>query len=596
MATFADHRAARSRQGRARGGRQGRRNSRVELSKRLTYTLRHGADKLGLQLRPDGFARLDELLSMSSFRGVSQQQVEEVVAADEKGRMTITSFSCEASSDSSTPPVGSELFIRANQGHSMKGVVDEDQLLTKIRCASDIPVCVHGTNSKCWPSIREEGLRCMNRTHIHFAAGLPGESGVISGMRRSCKVLIYVDVAAAMSDGVAFFRSSNNVILSSGKGGILDPRYFSHVEGVSDGEPWKPPTPPVAVTSAASKPAPPDLRGEAAAAAAAAESVAAIGQRRTTSSRVKQLRARSEWMLDRPVTVAGGGRTGCGGGGGGDRGGEAETGEKPAAESETCLGVNTGGGKRPATGGGASSDDAGAAGGVVHGMEIGGASGRAGPACVDVYAILDFEATCDDKGIGGVRFGPQEVIEFPTVLLDATSLDVVDEFRVYVRPVRNPTLTTFCTNLTGIEQPTVDSGVLFAEALLQHTEFLRRNSCLPGQRRSCLFVTCGDWDLKTMMPGQCKLIGANVPSHFKAWANIKKVFQEVVHPERRGSRGRLPPMPDMLSSLGLTLVGRHHSGLDDSRNIARIARELCRRSRRPIRATTVLPPASDEGL
>ena len=28
----------------------------------------------------------------------------------------------------------------------------------------------------------------MNRTHIHFAAGLPGESGVISGMRRSCKV------------------------------------------------------------------------------------------------------------------------------------------------------------------------------------------------------------------------------------------------------------------------------------------------------------------------------------------------------------------------------------------------------------------------
>ncbi|CAN0420353.1 unnamed protein product, partial [Ectocarpus sp. 13 AM-2016] len=42
----------------------------------------------------------------------------------------------------------------------------------------------------------------MNRTHIHFAAGLPGESGVISGMRKACKVLIYVDVAAAMSDGV----------------------------------------------------------------------------------------------------------------------------------------------------------------------------------------------------------------------------------------------------------------------------------------------------------------------------------------------------------------------------------------------------------
>jgi len=38
-------------------------------------------------------------------------------------------------------------------------------------------------------------------------------------------------------------------------------------------------------------------------------------------------------------------------------------------------------------------------------------------------------------------------------------------------------------------------------------------------------------------------------------------------------------MAGMLSSLGLTLEGRHHSGIDDCRNIARIAKELCRRSR-----------------
>ena len=72
------------------------------------------------------------------------------VAADEKGRMTIASLLCEESPDSCTPAV-TKLFIRANQGHSMKGVVAEDQLLTKIRDAADIPVCVHGTNLKCWP-------------------------------------------------------------------------------------------------------------------------------------------------------------------------------------------------------------------------------------------------------------------------------------------------------------------------------------------------------------------------------------------------------------------------------------------------------------
>lgn len=41
-----------------------------------------------------------------------------------------------------------------------------------------------------------------------------------------------------------------------------------------------------------------------------------------------------------------------------------------------------------------------------------------------------------------------------------------------------------------------------------------------------LFCCCaGDWDLKTMLPGQCKLISTGVPAHFRAWANIKRVFQ-----------------------------------------------------------------------
>ncbi|CAN0411405.1 unnamed protein product, partial [Ectocarpus sp. 13 AM-2016] len=49
-----------------------------------------------------------------------------------------------------------------------------------------------------------------------------------------------------------------------------------------------------------------------------------------------------------------------------------------------------------------------------------------------------------------------EVIEFPTLLLDAHSLKILDEFRVYVRPVRHPVLTPFCTRLTGIEQVRIE--------------------------------------------------------------------------------------------------------------------------------------------
>ena len=42
----------------------------------------------------------------------------------------------------------------------------------------------------------------------------------------------------------------------------------------------------------------------------------------------------------------------------------------------------------------------------------------------DFYAVLDFEATCEE----GARIRPQEIIEFPTVLLDGATLEPVAEF------------------------------------------------------------------------------------------------------------------------------------------------------------------------
>lgn len=54
----------------------------------------------------------------------------------------------------------------------------------------------------------------MSRNHIHFAPGLPQEDGVISGMRKSCDVYIYIDMVQAIKDGIDFYISSNNVILT----------------------------------------------------------------------------------------------------------------------------------------------------------------------------------------------------------------------------------------------------------------------------------------------------------------------------------------------------------------------------------------------
>mmetsp|Transcript_36867 Transcript_36867/g.105639 ORF Transcript_36867/g.105639 Transcript_36867/m.105639 type:complete len:168 (+) Transcript_36867:382-885(+) len=77
-----------------------------------------------------------------------------------------------------------------------------------------------------------------------------------------------------------------------------------------------------------------------------------------------------------------------------------------------------------------------------------------------------------------------------------------------------------------------------------------------------VFVTCGDWDLKTMLPAQCAVSGVEVPLAMRTWINIKKVASHCF------SR-RIDGMPALLQRCGLSLEGRHHSGIDDAINIAR---------------------------
>ena len=135
-----------------------------------------------------------------------------------------------------------DYLIRANQGHSI--TVDTDGLLTPItKDAGNIPATVvHGTDDRAWPLIlKSGGLRRMTRTHIHFAPGLPAgftsleenidAASVVSGMRASSTVLIYIDVDAALEQGIPFFVSENGVVLSPGdEGGVLPYTFFKRVE------------------------------------------------------------------------------------------------------------------------------------------------------------------------------------------------------------------------------------------------------------------------------------------------------------------------------------------------------------------------------
>jgi 2'-phosphotransferase len=214
----------------------------TQVSKKMAWLLRHGAEEEGLQFLEGGFLNLSDVLANRKFRSmkVTFAEVKDVVAADEKQRYSMVSKEdADASSDKPA-----DFLIRANQGHSVKM---EDEGLLKPVTKDDMPAsAVHGTTHAAWSLIvASGGLKAMGRNHVHFASGLPagfksvvedGESAgdaapVISGMRKTSTILVFLDLAKAMDAGLVFGMSDNGVVLTEGnKEGLVPLEFFQRVE------------------------------------------------------------------------------------------------------------------------------------------------------------------------------------------------------------------------------------------------------------------------------------------------------------------------------------------------------------------------------
>ena len=205
----------------------------VQLSKALAYILRHGAQKEHIHIRSDGYVRVSDILARPKIQKITMPgdhapdlaDIEHVVSSNAKKRFELSSGTDEGPGDGRGPV----LWIRAVQGHSLEDVKDvSTDALTLDNVALHLPLrdestgdymAIHGTQAEAWDHIRaSHELRRMGRNHIHMAQGLPGDSGVISGMRNSSTHLLYISVSAALRDGIPFAMASNGVVLSSGAG------------------------------------------------------------------------------------------------------------------------------------------------------------------------------------------------------------------------------------------------------------------------------------------------------------------------------------------------------------------------------------------
>ncbi|KAK6134647.1 hypothetical protein DH2020_031572 [Rehmannia glutinosa] len=186
----------------------------------------------------------------------------------------------------------------------------------------------------------------------------------------------------------------------------------------------------------------------------------------------------------------------------------------------------------------------------------------------DYFLVLDLE-------------GKVEILEFPVLLFDAKTMDVVDMFHRFVRPTRmsEKRINEYIEGKYGgfgVDRVWHDTAIKFEEVIEHFESWLRkeRDGHIKlwreegdGHLNGAAFVTCGNWDLKTKIPQQCEVSGMKLPPYFMEWINLKDIYLNFYN-------RRAPGMLSMMRELGIPPLGSHHLGIDDSKNIARVLRHL----------------------
>ena len=164
----------------------------VQLSKFLSFVLRHKPDAIGLALDPQGWASIDELVDKGNAAGTlfGREDLLHVVETSDKKRFSVSADG---------------LRIRAAQGHSVTvelGLVPQEPP----------PVLYHGTATRFVESILSEGLKPQDRQHVHLSIDEATARRV--GQRHGKPVILKIEALRMHAKGFKFFLADNGVWLT----------------------------------------------------------------------------------------------------------------------------------------------------------------------------------------------------------------------------------------------------------------------------------------------------------------------------------------------------------------------------------------------
>jgi 3'-5' exoribonuclease 1 len=180
--------------------------------------------------------------------------------------------------------------------------------------------------------------------------------------------------------------------------------------------------------------------------------------------------------------------------------------------------------------------------------------------------VVDLEATCCARQ--SILRHQMETIEIGAVMVDTASLEIVDEFQTFIKPLRHPILTEFCLQLTSITQSQVDTAPTFPDAIKLWQPWL-------AQFDKTIFGSWGDYDRKQLQQDS-KHHRIDLPYSVSSnHVNLKELFSTTQGLNKRYG------MAQALKLAQIELTGTHHRGIDDARNISKLLPYILDRQKIP---------------
>lgn len=166
----------------------------ADISKFLSYILRHQPEFIGLSLDKEGWALINELIICSVKAGyvLDNNIISSILDESEKKRFNISDDG---------------LRIRASQGHSSQ------QVDIKHKERKPPEFLYHGTAIRFLESIREQGLNKKERQYVHLSSD--EETAIQVGSRHGKPAVLKIKALEMYCQGFKFYQADNGVWLSS---------------------------------------------------------------------------------------------------------------------------------------------------------------------------------------------------------------------------------------------------------------------------------------------------------------------------------------------------------------------------------------------